>query len=77
MYAYRHATADPPPGAPANAFKMNVAFYDGHVETQGDLESSNPFQWLPMGSSVDTAGGVWPDTIVHFNLGSTIDRVGP
>jgi prepilin-type N-terminal cleavage/methylation domain-containing protein/prepilin-type processing-associated H-X9-DG protein len=78
IYAYRHATADPPQGAPGNAFKMNVAFYDGHVDTQGDLESANPFQWLPQGSSVDpTSGGIWADAIAHFRIGGMIERVGP
>lgn len=78
VYAYRHSTAEPPQGAPGNAFKLNVAFYDGHVDTQGDLESSNPYQWLPMGSRVDpTGGGVWPDTVAHFRLGGAIDHIGP
>lgn len=74
FYAYRHSTAEPPPGAPANAFKGNFVFWDGHVETQGDLESSNPHQWLPQGTILDTSG-TWPDTIDHFGLGSTV-RIG-
>lgn len=67
FYAYRHATAEPSPGAKANTFKLNVAFYDGHVETQGDLESTNPQQWLPAGSNL-IGGSAWNDTVQHFGL---------
>ncbi len=75
-YAYRHSNAEPPQGAPAGAFKLNLGFYDGHVETQGDLESSNPFQWLPLDSTLDTGGGCWQDTVNHFGLGSQV-HIGP
>ncbi|MCP4251470.1 MAG: hypothetical protein GY778_30915 [bacterium] len=78
MYAYRHSTAEPPQGAPANAFRMNVAFYDGHVETQGDLRSADPFQWLPMGTKVEpTSGVLWSDAIAHFGIAGTIEHIGP
>ncbi len=71
MYAFRHSLADPPVGAPANAYRMNLLFYDGHVETQGDLASSNPHMWLPSGSSLDTSA-CYPDTRQHFGLTGTI-----
>ncbi|MCG8405148.1 MAG: prepilin-type N-terminal cleavage/methylation domain-containing protein [Phycisphaerales bacterium] len=67
IYAFRHSPAEPPPGAPGNAFKLNLAFYDGHVETQGDLDSTDPHQWLPQGSTLDTSS-TWSDTIDYFNL---------
>jgi prepilin-type N-terminal cleavage/methylation domain-containing protein/prepilin-type processing-associated H-X9-DG protein len=70
-YAFRHATAEPPTGAPANVFRGNFAFYDGHVEGQGDLQSANPYQWLPAGSSLNTAD-VWPDVASHYGLSGTI-----
>lgn len=70
-YAFRHSLAEPPVGAPGNAYKLNLAFYDGHVETQGDLEASNPHQWLPMGTTLDRSA-CWPDTIAHFGLPHTI-----
>ena len=34
-YAFRHSNADPPDGAAGGAFKINLAFYDGHVENVG------------------------------------------
>lgn len=66
-YAFRHATSEPPQGARANVLKANFAFYDGHVETLGDLESSNVHSWLPAGSRMTNVGGnVWPDTAARF-----------
>ncbi|HPF41782.1 MAG TPA: type II secretion system protein [Phycisphaerae bacterium] len=70
-YAYRHATADPNPGAPGNAFKGNFAFHDGHAETLGDLESSNPNKWLPQDTAYQPNGGgagCWADTIQQFGI---------
>lgn len=71
IYAFRHANAAPPEGAPGDAFKLNLAFYDTHVETQGDLTSSNPHQWLPTGTLVVTRVRMWRDTILHFGLPTT------
>jgi len=70
MYAFRHSISEPPVGAPGNAYKLNLAFYDGHVETQGDLDATNPHQWLPIDTILETSGshGCWPDTIDHFGL---------
>jgi len=71
IYAYRHTIGQPPPGAQADAFKMNLAFYDGHVERQGDLQSSDPQQWLPSGSRL-RATNVWRDTRIAFQLPSLV-----
>ena len=67
VYAYRHSVGLPALGAKADAYKMNIAFYDGHVETQGDLKSSNPHQWLPQGMILNAAD-VWRDTRRFFGL---------
>lgn len=69
-YGFRHATGDPPAGARGNAFKANFAFYDGHVETLGDLEASNPFLWLPDGSRLNNANTL-PDVVAAFGLSGT------
>ncbi|HKQ47731.1 MAG TPA: hypothetical protein VJZ71_06665 [Phycisphaerae bacterium] len=71
-YAFRHADNDPPVGAPGDAFKLNLAFHDGHVETQGDLTSSNPHQWLPTGSRLGPST-IFPDTRQFFGIFDTID----
>jgi len=65
QYAFRHSTGSPPVGAPANAFKLNVVFYDGHVETQGDLTAANPHQWLPKGTTLETSA-LWPDAAAIY-----------
>ena len=31
---------------------LNAGFFDGHVETLGDLEGSNPEFWVPKGTEV-------------------------
>lgn len=70
-YAYRHSTADPGQGAPGNAYKGNFAFHDGHAETLGDLESSNPNYWLPQGTAYFPGGGsagTWDDTRTTFGI---------
>ncbi|MGA2442398.1 MAG: type II secretion system protein [Tepidisphaeraceae bacterium] len=33
-----------------DSYKFNAGFYDGHVETLGDLEGSDPKFWLPVGT---------------------------
>lgn len=67
VWAYRHNAGDVPVGAPANAYKLNLVFFDGHAETQGDLESTNPHQWLPQGTVMGITN-FWRDTILHFGL---------
>ena len=67
IYGFRHSIGNPPPGAPGNAYRLNVAFYDGHVETQGDLDASNPQQWLPMNTVLRTVN-CWADTQAYFSL---------
>ncbi len=74
QYAFRHSTAEPPVGAPGNAFKLNLGFYDGHVETQGDLQASNPHQWLPKGSLLE-GGARWADAEALYGTGDI--KIGP
>ncbi len=66
-FAYRHATADPSPGAKGDSFKANFAFHDGHAETMGDLASSNPNLWLPKETGLFTTA-VWADTKTAFGI---------
>ena len=71
IYAYRHSIGQPTPGAGPGAFRMNLVFHDGHVETQGDLKSTDPQQWLPSGSVLRTSN-VWRDTRIAFQLPGTV-----
>ncbi len=51
VYSFRHGAVRPR-GA-ADTFKLNVGFFDGHVETLGDLEVSEPSYWIPKGGTID------------------------
>ncbi|HEX8525105.1 MAG TPA: type II secretion system protein [Tepidisphaeraceae bacterium] len=48
IFAYRHGISKP--FASADLYKANFGFFDGHVETLGDLESARPEYWLPKGT---------------------------
>ena len=50
-FAFRHSK-NPGPRAPANAFKGNFAFFDGHVELLGDLDAARPEYWFPKGTEM-------------------------
>ncbi len=51
IYAFRHGKRTPK--GSADLFRFNVGFYDGHVETMGDLQGANPEMWLPKGCVLD------------------------
>ena len=68
LYAYRHSTAEPPSGAKADTFKANFVYYDGHVETLGDLQSANPQLWLPADSTLNP-GGMLEDVEARYGAG--------
>jgi prepilin-type processing-associated H-X9-DG protein len=60
LYSFRHGSKAL--GGPADAYRMNVAFFDGHVETMGDLQAGNPVMWLPKGSDYDASSfRMWED----------------
>jgi prepilin-type N-terminal cleavage/methylation domain-containing protein/prepilin-type processing-associated H-X9-DG protein len=71
MLVYRHGTMRP--GASGDTFRFNAAFWDGHVETLGDLEGSDPRLWAPRGTSINAARGTeqWNDTYDAFMGGAT------
>lgn len=54
IFAFRHSK--PVIRGKANSFRANFAFFDGHVETLGDLEAARPEFWFPKGTElvVDT-----------------------
>jgi prepilin-type N-terminal cleavage/methylation domain-containing protein/prepilin-type processing-associated H-X9-DG protein len=55
IFAYRHGTKTQKAGG--DAFRFNAGFFDGHVETLGDLEGANPEFWMPTGTEVPTPSG--------------------
>lgn len=57
-YAFRHGSLNP--NTIGDSFRINVGFYDGHAETMGDLQASDPNLWMPRGSSYDPANSTAP-----------------
>jgi len=61
--------------AKADAMRFNVAFWDGHGETLGDLEGSDPALWMPTGSRHNSAragaNNIYADTYDRFMAGQT------
>jgi prepilin-type N-terminal cleavage/methylation domain-containing protein/prepilin-type processing-associated H-X9-DG protein len=54
-------------GGKANVFRFNALFFDGHVETLGDLEGANPTYWMPKGTIV-SPGEFWGDVCNQYNI---------
>ena len=64
-------------GTRNGAYRFNAAFYDGHVDSMTEIESSNPKYWLPRGAKLNTGGlaKVWPDVVTNY--GVTQNYVAP
>jgi prepilin-type processing-associated H-X9-DG protein len=57
MYSMRHGARVPF----SRNFKMNIGFFDGHVETQADLDAANPQLWIPR-------GGKWTSRSTYLDV---------
>ncbi|MGA2582287.1 MAG: hypothetical protein ABSG31_03340 [Tepidisphaeraceae bacterium] len=71
IYGFRHGTQQQ--GAVSDTFKFNAGFFDGHVETMGDLQAADPSLWNPKGTAVDLSeftytGQKW-DTLAIYGTG--------
>jgi prepilin-type N-terminal cleavage/methylation domain-containing protein/prepilin-type processing-associated H-X9-DG protein len=65
LFAYRHG--DRKPNQRSDAYRANFAFFDGHVELLGDLESANPNFWWPKGTELDiNTAQVWDDVRARY-----------
>lgn len=74
-YAFRHSKAAIQGcSAPLDAYMANFAFFDGHVDTLGDMQASNPHMWMPAGSIVVSVTDMVPDAIQVYGGGAI--RVG-
>lgn len=74
LYSFRHGTREH--GRPANAYRLNVAFFDGHVECLGDLDAANPDLWAPRGS-VLYPSEAHPDVYQRYFAGKPSPYVVP
>jgi prepilin-type processing-associated H-X9-DG protein len=50
IYAYRHGNQTT--FGKTNSYVFNAGFFDGHVETLGDLQGADPAYWAPTGSLI-------------------------
>ncbi len=48
IFGFRHGSTKA--FGPADSFLFNAGFFDGHVETLGDLQGANPSFWNPPGT---------------------------
>jgi prepilin-type N-terminal cleavage/methylation domain-containing protein/prepilin-type processing-associated H-X9-DG protein len=69
-FAYRHGQSIP--GGRGDTYRFNVGFFDGHVETLGDLEGANPTYWYPKGTSLNVVPAqMHADVIAKYFNGQT------
>ena len=62
IYSYRHGKKEP--YLRVGNYRMNVGFFDNHVETMNDIKSANPHFWLPRGFRLyDVANDVHTDVM--------------
>lgn len=74
LYAFRHSSSVPQERAKANALKINIAFFDGHVATMGDLDAAAPWMWVPARSKL-LCNAMYADVLQRFGLtaGQTLE----
>jgi prepilin-type N-terminal cleavage/methylation domain-containing protein len=72
VYSFRHATAPPGTGGGPDAFRMQMIFFDGHVENMNDLQAADPVYWLPAGSRLEINENIYPDVIKLYGLAGIV-----
>jgi prepilin-type processing-associated H-X9-DG protein len=74
----RHGPASAKKGSKSGAFRFNVGFFDGHVETLDDLAGSDPKMYWPKGTSLNvTNSQLYTDQINAFFKGATSPVILP
>ncbi len=63
FYAFRHGGGTV--GGISGAFKMEAAFFDGHVESLDDMKAADPALWCPTGTSMPTSEP-WKDVVAKY-----------
>ena len=73
VLSYKHGRQIPK--GPANSFRFNAGFFDGHVETMGDLEGADPALWNPKGTSI--TAHLFNDVATRFFGGQPSNAIMP
>jgi prepilin-type N-terminal cleavage/methylation domain-containing protein/prepilin-type processing-associated H-X9-DG protein len=64
LFSFRHGNAKP--FGAADTYRFNAGFFDGHVESLGDLQASDPGMWLPKGTSVDVVASQMHNDVLQL-----------
>lgn len=76
IYAFRHGQQIK--YGRADTYRINVGFFDGHVETLGDLEAANPNFWFPKGTALTVnTTQMYADVVNKYFNGKTYGGVSP
>ncbi|MCS7032720.1 MAG: prepilin-type N-terminal cleavage/methylation domain-containing protein [Phycisphaerae bacterium] len=68
--SFRHGQRRP--FGPADSYRANFGFFDGHVESLGDLQAANPNLWLPKGTRIPAGTSeMYPDVVNKYLPGVT------
>ena len=78
LYAYRHGSTSY--GGAPDTYRGNFGFFDGHVESLGDLQSTNPAYWFPRNTKLTFVAKyttLWADSAKVYNAGGGTTFVVP
>jgi prepilin-type N-terminal cleavage/methylation domain-containing protein/prepilin-type processing-associated H-X9-DG protein len=74
IFGFRHGNQSP--FGRTNTYLFNAGFFDGHVETLGDLQGADPAFWSPTGSVIggptttgESPGEELPDVATAYGYG--------
>jgi prepilin-type N-terminal cleavage/methylation domain-containing protein/prepilin-type processing-associated H-X9-DG protein len=73
VYGFRHGTQAG--FGKSNTYEFNAGFFDGHVETLGDLQGADPAYWLPTGTNVKNTE-ITKDAMILYSSDPTGSGLG-
>lgn len=68
VFAYRHSGRIVPRSR-GDSFRFNAGFFDGHVETLGDLQGADPRNWFPKGTQLVIDTGQYYQDVIDKHFG--------
>ena len=72
VFSYRHGKKEG--FLPLGNYRMNMGFFDGHVEVMNDISSANPHHWMPKGFKLHS-DGIAPDVIEKYFANTEVDHI--